>query len=117
MAGKFTFSFDSAAVKARIQRLNDVAIPIVAKEALKDANALARRQSGALVESSITHSDLNHGRLIWQTKYARRMYFTGKPRLNKNRRATLMWAHKAARANIGKYTRIVNEVVKGGGGP
>ena len=114
---KFKFEFNSAAVKARIQRANDAAIPIVANEALKDSNALARRQSGALVESSITHSDLKHGRLVWQTKYARRMYYTGTPKLNKNRRASLMWAHKAAKANLAKYTQMMNKLTKGGGGP
>ncbi len=115
MAGGFKFDFNSAAVMERVQRINSKAIPIVANEALKDANVLARRQSGALVESSIIHSDPKTGRLVWQTKYARRMYFTGTPKLNKNPRASLMWAHKAAKANIRKYTAIVQNVVKGGG--
>lgn len=112
----FKITFDKRAVKARVNGANKNAIPIVAQEALKDANALARRQSGELVESSLNNSDLEHGKLVWQTKYARRMYYTGVPRKNKNPRAVLMWAHRGAQANLPKYIRMMNALAKGGGG-
>ena len=112
----FKITFDKGAVKARVNGINKKAIPVVAQEALKDANALARRQSGELVESSLINSDLEHGKLVWQTKYARRMYYTGIPRRNKNPRAVLMWAHRAAQANLAKYARMMNGFAKGGGG-
>jgi hypothetical protein len=92
----FKITFDKGAVKARVNGINKNAIPIVAQEALKDANALARRQSGELVESSLTNSDLEHGKLVWQTKYARRMYYTGIPRRNKPARRPYVGAQSGA---------------------
>lgn len=108
------FEFNADALTVKIRGISDhKIIPRITQEALKDANALCKRQTGNLAESAITNSDIEHGLLIWQTPYARRQYYTGEPKLNKNDRAVTMWAHKAAEANMEKYQRMAQALADG----
>lgn len=67
---------------------------------------------GRLRASSYTASDFEHGKIIWDTPYARRRYFEGTPSKDVNPNATTHWVevatvrhrkewHKAAREGIG----------------
>jgi hypothetical protein len=42
---------------------------------LTDCNKFCKMDTGMLVLSSLIHSDLKHGRLIWNTPYAARQYY------------------------------------------
>jgi hypothetical protein len=107
-------SFDRDAVVAKISGINKASIPIIANEALKDANFYAREDTGELIRSSIRASDPDKGLLVWDTPYAKKMYYVGTPHTGKNPQASLMWAMKAAKENIRKYTRMLQAIVDGG---
>ena len=51
----------------------------MSNEALKDANVFAREDTGELIHDSARSSEPEKGRLIWNTPYAKRMYYTGTP--------------------------------------
>ena len=42
---------------------------------LADCNKYCKEDTGMLIASSFIHSDLKHGRLVWQTPYAVRQYY------------------------------------------
>ncbi|MDI9498227.1 MAG: minor capsid protein [Bacillota bacterium] len=112
MAGKVTVTFNKKAVAARLKAAGEKATLIMANEFLKDANSYARHYSGELIDSSIRASDPEKGLLVWDTPYARRVYYTGRPSTDKNKQARLMWAHHAYKLNRAKYMRMAQKVVQ-----
>lgn len=84
----------------------------VAKTALEDANAYCRYWSGELVSSS-KNSRLEKGLLIWDTPYARRVYYLGTPNKRINPNASILWAHKAAAIHGKQWRNKALSVIKG----
>ena len=41
----------------------------------EDCNKYCKMDTGTLIASSLTHSELNKGRIVWQTPYAARQYY------------------------------------------
>jgi len=98
--------FDKAGALARIKAAAEAGQELMASEALKDANYYVRKQTGELEGSGIRNSELKKGLLIWRTKYARKVYYTGEPRTNVNPNARKLWAHEA-RAKHGEKWRMI----------
>ena len=86
---------DKSRVAARIKAAKETMIPAVAEQALSDCNYFARRDQGTMIESSETASDLQKGELVWDTPYAKKVYYTGSPSKDANPNASLMWCEKA----------------------
>lgn len=70
-------------------------IAAVSEQALTDCNHYAKRDQGALIESSETASDLRKGELVWDTPYAEKQYYTGAPSLAVNINASILWCEVA----------------------
>lgn len=68
---------------------------LLSSQILADANRHARMDEGTLINSSLEYSNLQKGELVWNTVYAKRVYFTGTPSHDKNPYAELMWVHVA----------------------
>ena len=49
--------------------------PELASEVLNDCNQYCKEDTGMLIASSYIHSDLDKGKLIWQTPYAKKQYW------------------------------------------
>jgi glutamine cyclotransferase len=71
----------------------------LSRQALADCNRYCKVDSGKLKASSLTASDLQRGRLIWKSDYARSAYYSEGANRDKNPLAGKMWAHKAALLN------------------
>ena len=84
--GKFIGRFDELSDKARYQ---------LTEQILADSNKHARRDSGTMILSSIDKTDRTNGVIVWDTPYAKRVYFTGTPSTDKNPDAELMWVQVA----------------------
>lgn len=95
MAAKVTVTLDRSRVKTRIKAGIDKMIPAVAEQALADCNEYCRVDQGQLRQSSQTASDLKKGELVWNTPYAKKVYYTGEPSLYPNENASLKWCEKA----------------------
>ena len=90
----------------RISRDKEKMMFLVTTQALKDSNNYARRQTGELIKSSLTATDFKMGFLVWNTPYAKRMYWTGEPLTNKNPKARVMWAHYAKAKHNKEWLQI-----------
>ena len=86
-----------------------------ARLALSDCNRYCKVDSGELQKSSEAASDLNSGRLVWKTPYARAAYYLENARTEKNPEACAMWAHKAAARHSAEWLQYAETVLKGGG--
>lgn len=73
-------------------------------------NEYARRQSGALANSARVEKG---GREItWNTRYAKRVYYTGSPRRNVNPNASLRWCEKAKAEYSEEWGRVATDLVR-----
>lgn len=95
MAAKVTVTIDRSRIAARVRSGIKRMIPAVAEQALADCNYFARRDQGTMIQSSETASDLQNGELVWNTPYAKKVYYTGTPSKDVNPNASLMWCEKA----------------------
>lgn len=103
--------FDKNALKVKIEAAKDKGIKEVCNEALKDANYYARMDTGETIRSSIRASRPEEGELVWDTPYAKKVYYTGHPSTDTNPNASLLWAHKGYAENHAKYNRILERIV------
>ncbi len=91
----FKVTTNRSAIRACIKRGEAAAIPVVSMQALKDCNYYCRQYKSTMISSSYSKSILKKGLLVWDTLYAKRMYFTGTPSKDVNANASLMWCDKA----------------------
>ena len=66
---------DGNKIKYKIDRTVKNGMGMLAATILQDCNRYCKEDTGMLIASSYIHSDLNNGRLIWQTPYAARQYY------------------------------------------
>lgn len=98
----FTVKFDKAACAARIKDAAEGrALLITSEQVLKDCNYYCKQDQSGLINSSITHSQPEKGRLIWKTPYARKQYYLKSASIDVNPNASWMWCNKA-KARWGK---------------
>lgn len=79
----------------RFEKLAEKARYLLSSQVLADSNKHARMDTGEMIFSSQRASDLTKGLLVWDTPYAKRVYFTGTPSTDRNPDAELMWVHVA----------------------
>lgn len=83
---EFAKKFDELSEKSRY---------LLSSQILADANKHVRADSWELMKSSKRASDPAKGELVWDTPYAKRVYYTGRPSHDENPDAELMWVHVA----------------------
>ena len=83
-------------------------------QVLTDSNKFCRQAKGGLIKSSETMSSPKDGRLVWDTPYAKRVYYTGVPVKDVNSNASLMWYHKAAETNGKEWAEQAKKSFKKG---
>lgn len=77
------------------------------RQVLEDCNAYAREMEGTLRASANSDIDSKaQAVLTWNTPYAAKVYWTGKPRTERNPLASLRWC-EAARDKHGKEWREI----------
>ena len=87
-------------------------LPNLSKEILDDCNYYCKEDTGALIASSESDSDLAHGHLVWdaaaQNGYvyaARQHYIIPTARTGVNPNASWMWTHVAAANHIMEWVQ------------
>lgn len=114
MANNFTveLQFDKAKLLRKFESGSEKGLSVVGNEALKDANYHCREDTGELIRSGIRASKPDEGELIWETPYAKSMYYVGTPSKDVNPNATTMWAHKGYTENKDKYLEMMEKAGK-----
>ncbi len=105
--------FDDKKLTRKIEKASDEAMAVVMNEALKDANNYARMDTGEMIRSSIRASEPEKGRLVWDTPYAKKVYYAGRPAHDSNPNARLLWAHFAYTQHRDKYIKMLSKLAKG----
>lgn len=88
------------------------ALPILSEQILTDCNTYVRMQSGALAGSA--EPERGGWQIRWDMSYAKKVYYTGTPRKNKNPLASLRWCEKAKRYYAKDWSSLATKLVRGG---
>ena len=86
---------------------------VICSQILRDCNEFCKEDTGMLILSSLIHSKLNEGLLIWNTPYAARQYYeiqTANPSPNHN--ATWRWVEVAKQRYFSRWVRQADEYVR-----
>ena len=84
----------------------------VKEQILTDCNYYCKEQSGDL-KDSVQHSARGvKMTLSWNTPYAKRQWYTGTPRKNKNPNASLKWAEVAQKEHNEDWIRQIEKGMK-----
>ena len=112
MAGGCKIEFDAKAIGARVKKGIKLGVAPLMEQVLKDSNFYCRQDQGTLIASSQIASRPKDGVLIWDTPYAKRVYFTGEPSKDVNANASLMWFHKAQNQHCNEWAALAQKLVK-----
>lgn len=84
------------------------------QQVLKDSNNYAPMDTGNLINSSINASKIGDGQLIWDTPYAKRLYYN--PQYNfskdKNPNAGGLWYERAKSRHLNEWIRVADKAIK-----
>lgn len=101
---------DPNKVGAHVMGAWDDALPMLSEEILADCNEYCKEDSGALIKSSIIHSQLDEGKLVWETPYAKRQYWAIKTSLTPGR--TWKWCETAKNKWSSRWKKLAERLMK-----
>lgn len=77
-------TLNTKGIEDRFLKLHKKAQYAMSQQALKDCNYYCKQDQDGLISSSIMHSDLENGALIWKTPYAKKQYYLDSACKDKN---------------------------------
>lgn len=111
-----TISINEYDIANKIDKACSKGLEMLSSEILKDCNYYCKERDGALIQSSLIHSDLKRGLLVWQTPYAARQYYEIRTaHKTKNPNATWRWVDVARTNKIlewAKKAQAITELYK-----
>lgn len=106
-----TVTVNKAQIMAKIEtRWKKTLLPL-SSQILQDCNYYVKVDTSALMASSLIHSRLSEGILVWQTPYARRQYWeiqTAHPDVNPN--ASWKWCEMARSSYRGDWELLAQKL-------
>lgn len=106
-------NIDGTSIKYKIDRTIKNGIGMLSSQILKDCNLYCKEDTGMLIASSYIHSDLDNGKLVWQTPYAARQYYeiqTAHTDVNGN--ATWRWCDVAKQRHLADWGRQAQAIAR-----
>lgn len=107
-----TIKIDIPRLQAELKTSVTKNLGILASEILNDCNQYCKEDTGMLIASSYIHSQLDLGRLIWQTPYARRQYYEIKTAYKDvNPNASWKWCEVAKSKHKSEWERKAQKIL------
>lgn len=107
---------DTARIARRIESGAQAVRTAVTEAVVKYGNLYVRQDQGALKDSALIASRPEDGLAIWDTPYAKRVYYLGEPSKDVNPMASLQWAEKGVKTHRKELDKVAqNAFTKGMG--
>jgi hypothetical protein len=103
--------FDAKMIRAKLNNGINKGVAPLMTQVLKDSNYYCRQDTGMLIASSLIASSPKTGVLVWNTPYAKKVYYTGKPSHDVNSNASLMWFEKAKAEHNDEWMEIAQKLM------
>lgn len=104
---------DKARILANLDLNDPRRMSMLASEIRADCNEYCKRDSGDLVASSLIHSQLDKGKIVWAMPYAKRQYWEIRTASHdKNPMAIWRWAEAAKANRLRRWERQAAKVLE-----
>ena len=105
--------FDANAVANKIDNALNKAQHALDQQVLKDSNYFIPFDTGELMRSSLRSSQIGQGLIVWDTPYARRLYYNPQYnfRKDKNPNAQGLWFEAAKAAHGREWAELAQKTV------
>ncbi len=111
MAVKVRINKDACA--AKVEGAWGKGLAMLTAEIRDDCNQYCKEDTGMLIASSLIHSVLEDGKIIWQTPYARRQYWEIRTAYkDTNPKATWKWAEVAKQKHREQWARQAQRLLE-----
>ena len=100
-------------IRATIDNTWETGREMLCSQILRDCNLYCKEDTGMLIMSSLIHSRLKEGLLIWNTPYAARQYYeipTAYKDVNSN--ATWRWCEVAKQNHLAEWGRQAQAIMR-----
>lgn len=101
---------DPNRVSAKVNGAWKESLPVLSSQILGDCNQYVKVDQHSLESSSYVASDLNNGKLIWETPYAKRQYWEIRTSLTPGR--TWKWCETAKRKFKNDWARLAEKLLR-----
>ena len=108
---RVTVRINSGAIMGKLAANWKKYLPQITALIRENANRYVRVDRGRLRGSSYTASNLAKGEIVWDTPYARRVYYTGHPSTDVNPQASLLWCEVAKQRHAKEWAKAVEKGV------
>lgn len=111
--GGVVIKVNNAALTAkRLQAVYEKgALPVLAQEILQNCNKYCPKREGTLQDSA--HLEEGGKKIVWDTKYAAKVYYTGTPSTLVNPNASSRWCEVAKREYAKHWADSATKLVQG----
>lgn len=108
--------FDPQKLVRKYQNRAKVAQIVLDESVMKDTDEFVRFRSGVLARSAQTASRIGQGAIIYDTPYARKVYYDTHSHVTRDvhPKATPKWFEASKQKNIKSWTKAVDKILKGG---
>lgn len=103
------FSVNRTLYKRLLDGATHAGLEAVGEQALADSNEFVREDQGTLRESGRFDVKDDDVIISYNTPYAKRVYYTGKPSHDVNASASLQWIHKARKTYGKDWLKIMQK--------
>ena len=108
------YDIRSSVTRSDVRRATHRAIAMTSEQALKDCNFYCKQDTGALIDSTNIHSDIDGGVLKWVMHYAEFQYTFPPTRKDKNPNASPEWCAVAEANHKDEWDRVFANAHKEG---
>lgn len=106
-------SIDGDKIVAKMDATYSNNMEMLASQILRDCNRYCKEDTGMLIMSSLIHSKLKQGLLVWQTPYAARQYYEIKTAYKDvNSNASWRWCEVARSLHQADWTRQAKAIAR-----
>lgn len=111
---KMRTKIDLRGVDEKIRRSTEKAQATLDQQVLNDSNKFAPMDVGTLIGSSLTASEIGKGRLVWDTPYARRLYWNPQYNFSRDSNANAggLWFARAKAMYLSDWVKLAQRGFK-----
>lgn len=104
---------NKSAVAAKVEGAFGKGLPMLTEAVRDDCNQYCKEDTGMLIASSLIHSELDKGKVVWQTPYARRQYWEIRTaHKDVNPKATWKWCEVAKQHHKEQWARQAQRLLE-----
>jgi hypothetical protein len=105
---------DTKKIAPKIKKASHLGLFALTQQVVKDSNLYVPMDTGNLMQSSLRASRFGDGKVVWDTPYARRLYYNPQFHFSKdvNPRAQGLWFEKAKSVHKKQWSKIAEKAVK-----